>query len=902
MKETCAEIVIQETLGIRRQDEPLTVGIPFPRGLVSEVSKFRVCDDEQGLLPVQSQSLARWPDNSLKWVLFDFQVSLESGAAKRLTLELIGDNTKPESDRIIAIADDNGKLSVDTGEAVFRIGKNPFRLFENVFIGGNDLLDRRSSRIVLRDDRGGEHEAVLRHLKWDVRGPLRSCLKAEGEFGSGADGPGAHFVARVTFYAHKSFVKIDFTLHNPRAARHPGGLWDLGDKGSLFFKDLSIELGLDGRVEEAEALCSLYEDPVPMDYQPYQRDIKNSIRNFRLPLEKTGSSHSTQLLVYQDSSGGENWQSRNHVNRNNEVKTSFRGYRVISGSETLDEGVRANPTIALRSRSAGMVASIRHFWQNFPSALEIDGHRLFIRLFPQYFNDDFELQGGEQKTQTVYISFQITGANGSESDLHWTQEPPVARAEPRWYVESGAIPYLVGRDDVEASFLEDLVSTAVVGENTFFHRREVIDEYGWRHFGDLYADHENALNDGPDPLISHYNNQYDCLYGMLVQFMRSGDGRWFLLADQLGAHVRDIDIYHTDSDRPEYNHGLLWHTEHYTDAQTATHRCYSVRHADQKDLANYGGGPALSHNYASGLMYHYFITGYSSSAESALELAEFVRENILVERILVRRIWIFLRKLISRLKKQGTQQLVQPNKVYNLDGPGRSSGNAISTLLDAFDLTSDKRYLESAEEIILLCVHPKDNIARRDLLDIENRWMYTIFFQAVGKYLDVKFQLEQMDSMREYACVCLLNYAGWMVKYERLYMESPEKLEYPNETWPAQELRKCDVLLFAHKYSSGDGVNCFLAKAEYFYHSAFKQFSEFGTTYLTRPLALLLQNAFMFWAYRGQKSDLQADNIEILIKHGHVTHRIVKGLSSLLRHYSPAKEIRFISDRFWPRN
>ena len=37
--------------------------------------------------------------------------------------------------------------------------------------------------------------------------------------------------------------ELDVT--NPRAAKHPGGAWDLGDPGSVFIRDLSIELATD---------------------------------------------------------------------------------------------------------------------------------------------------------------------------------------------------------------------------------------------------------------------------------------------------------------------------------------------------------------------------------------------------------------------------------------------------------------------------------------------------------------------------------------------------------------------------------------------------------------------------------------------------------------------------------
>ncbi len=140
------------------------------------------------------------------------------------------------------------------------------------------------------------------------------------------------------------------------------------------------------------------------------------------------------------------------------------------------------------------------------------------------------------------------------------------------------MPYLTPRaDDPHGDYLR-LVDAAVEGDDTFERKREVIDEYGWRHFGDIYGDHEAVFHKesgaGAEPLTSHYNNQYDPVAGLGYQFLRSGDHRWRRLMRELAAHVIDIDVYHTDRDKSAYNHGLFWHTFHYVDADTGTHRSY----------------------------------------------------------------------------------------------------------------------------------------------------------------------------------------------------------------------------------------------------------------------------------------------------------------------------------------
>src|SRR5262249_420256 len=152
----------------------------------------------------------------------------------------------------------------------------------------------------------------------------------------------------------------------------------------------------------------------------------------------------------------------------------------------------------------------------------------------------------------------------------------------------------------------------------FDSKREAVDEYGWRHFGDLYADHEAVHYSGPPPVISHYNNQYDAIYGAFVQFMRSGDDRWFVMMDQLASHVVDIDIYHTADARPDSRGRLLWPTNPYTRPFPAPHRSFSRR------AGHPGGGPSAGHCYTTGLMHHYFLTGEMASREAVLGLARWI--------------------------------------------------------------------------------------------------------------------------------------------------------------------------------------------------------------------------------------------------------------------------------------
>lgn len=162
--------------------------------------------------------------------------------------------------------------------------------------------------------------------------------------------------------------------------------------------------------------------------------------------------------------------------------------------------------------------ALPRFWQQFPKAIEASSDTLRLRLFPGQFGDPFELQGGERKTHDLWFHFG-PNSQSENAPLAWVHQPAVSHAEPDWYVASKAIPRLPNRADAR---LEGLLARVLTGPESLIARRETIDEYGWRHFGEVHADHEQAHYEGPLPAVTHYNNQYDMILGVFLQYCRTG--------------------------------------------------------------------------------------------------------------------------------------------------------------------------------------------------------------------------------------------------------------------------------------------------------------------------------------------------------------------------------------------
>jgi hypothetical protein len=497
----------------------------------------------------------------------------------------------------------------------------------------------------------------------------------------------------------------------------------------------------------------------------------------------------------------------------------FRGYRCRTG-QTEWVGQRATPIVRVEAGASPIDVAVPRFWENFPQMVSVDDSRIDIGLFPDV-GDLHELQGGEQKTHRVVLDFG--GDQVSDPPLVWVHEPALVFPSTDWCRAALPLSFPISSDNDASDRYFRLVDQGLDRIDGFLAKREAADEYGWRNFGDIPADHESAFQPPDRPFVSHYNNQYDAVAAFALHFLRSGDSRWWSLMDDLARHVRDIDIYHTRQDKAAYNGGLFWHTSHYADAGTSTHRTYPQGGRES-------GGPASEHNYNAGLMLHYFLTGDRSSKDSAVGLAEWVLD--LDDG----------RQTPFRLLASSPTGLASASGSTSYHGPGRGGGNSISASLVGYRLTARREFLAKAEELIRRCVHPTQDIVALNPLDAERRWFYTIFLQAVGSYLETKEERAQFDEMYAYAKASLVHYARWMATHERPYLDQPERLEYPTETWAAQELRKADVLALAAKYaSSGDRAE-FLERSRFFRDYSLETLGGMPTRRYTRPMVLVLGN------------------------------------------------------------
>jgi hypothetical protein len=794
-------IHLEERDGLYRHHDAIRIGVPLPKGLVRDASQLMVSDVLGQPLPYQGRPLAYWQDRSVKWLLLDSLVRIEPLQRTVIYVRPFDMSLRDsrESFTPLTVTENKGSMVIDTGVAKFEMATHGCGLFRAVWVGPQSVLANSGSGASLIGSDAKVYDAISEELYVEEQGALVATLVSKGKFG-GTDGNWQlHFTSRAMFVAGSGSVLVDFEILNPRAAVHAGGLWDLGDPNSLHFDDLSLWLhqnAPDGRL-------SWYS--------------QSSLQKEDFP----GRS----FCLYQDSSGGDRWDSRNHIDRHSKLTVKFRGYRAFDGSAdsgaVIAEGRRASPAIVVECGSTSVAATVKDFWQNFPKALRWHGGALSIGLFPRESQGGFELQGGEKKRHTVLLDF---GPMEAALKIRALQSPLSAWVDPEWTDRSRTIYEFAADCSASNPLYLAYINHVIEGPNSFFEKRELIDEYGWRNFGDLYADHESAQHTGRQPFVSHYNNQYDFVYGAFLHFHRTGDPRWRDLMANAARHTIDIDVYHTGGDKPAFNGGMFWHTDHYKPAASCTHRSYS---RSNRCSGPYGGGPSNEHNYTSGILHYYYLTGDPSAAATVLELAD----------------WVIsmddgARTLLGIIDPGPTGDASKTVDI-NYHRPGRGAGNSINAMLDAYSLRRDRRYLQKAEQLIQRCIHPADDLPTLALGEPEYRWSYLVFLQVLGKYLDAKQELLELDFHYHYARESLLHYASWIADYEQPYKDVLNRVLIPTETWPAQDVRKAHVLYLAAYHCGGEHYERFRDRADFFFGRCLSDLLSFKTAYFTRPLVIL---------------------------------------------------------------
>lgn len=558
------DIRVEEPICVVRRKYPITQGCPFPQGALHDSRQVRLLIQDGAELPLQTQTLATWPDGSIKWLLMDTRLDLRPRQIVDLCLEYGPDIAASPVNTLLQVRSDVDGLSVDTGALALRLNRRGPAL---VATAGAAIRDDGTPQMTVRDEQGTVYTGQVEHLEVEEQNALRAVVKATGGFVADDGRRGLSWIIRFYVYADQPFVKLYHTFFHDQ-------------DNPIFFRLQEMVLRLPLVIES---------DPHVMTGTP-----------------PWGVSH------------GDDWGVRSEQVAFSEM--TYGKHTIFGVSEDrIEHGYTSHGWVYAGDANSGVQLKLRHPAQNYPKRYTADGNSLEVHLYPDptgwtpatkkglkytelHQTTDGEFEGALQVPQGMAKTHELfLYAGPAAVDLvaaaEWAaafEYPLLLEIDSCAYADSGALGTFPRHYPeywrMEASLTD--VGSGMTGGGLV----------GMINYGDTGI---TTVENGKQKTLTTDNLAYDHIRGPLRQFLRRGDQSFFWQAEAMALHLMDVDTIRHSTQFPERIGGpsVIWSQyHHYTD----TSRTELVI-------------PRTAHVWVGGLLDFYYLTGYRRALET-LEL------------------------------------------------------------------------------------------------------------------------------------------------------------------------------------------------------------------------------------------------------------------------------------------
>jgi hypothetical protein len=545
---------------------PLTFGVPFPQGALDSGDHVRVVTSDGREVPSQVTEVASWApaDESVKWIWVFFF----AGRASDYTLEFgPGVRRAPlTGDRVVVFNNQraNGSAEITTGP--LRIG---IRQGEGGFLSRVQLDDERDGfddRDVIADDskargsfvdildEGGldpSRAVVLRTSIEKGSGPLHAILRVDGEYRyARADNRPAPFVLRIHAYAGRSYVRVLHTFvytgvadqHRPQEGDYPHVATqadriikpDLGDTGWDKPEDriAAVGLGLTLRLAGARrALAGLADGQW---WQAGQRRVAAAPADQGFWMLQSGPKP-TRVPPLPEST----------------PLRRLEGFMAEVGSAdgVVAKAERAEGWSDVSDGTRGVAVAVARFLEEYPKEIRFDpggglaayfwSPRADAMSFARSNNAPGQegavenwAEGIAKTSEAVfYFHDAATTPERTAAVMRVSLDPPIAHAVPSWYGQTG----VWGRFAARAALFPDFERALDYKFDWWLFNQRWMPWYGMFDYGDgkLYFNNEKW------DVWSQNEPAED--FEVWLQFMRTGEARYFDAAQAFSRHAMDVD-------------------------------------------------------------------------------------------------------------------------------------------------------------------------------------------------------------------------------------------------------------------------------------------------------------------------------------------------------------------------
>ena len=194
-----------------RAREPVTVSIPFARGVLADPDRLRICDGGTEL-PSQRRTLSVWPDGSVKWLLVHLQPDLPGNSQKELGFEILEAPACAAPSVPAAMAQEvSDGVAVDTGRLRFLVPRTGFHPISEIELDGRSLWGQGPFTGFAMSCGGRTLSSARSKMQLEIEeaGPLRVVVAIRGQHCDREGRPFIDLCGRVTAYAGKPFIEVE---------------------------------------------------------------------------------------------------------------------------------------------------------------------------------------------------------------------------------------------------------------------------------------------------------------------------------------------------------------------------------------------------------------------------------------------------------------------------------------------------------------------------------------------------------------------------------------------------------------------------------------------------------------------------------------------------------------------
>ena len=727
-------VIVNEPSGAARTGEGLHSGIPFPRGQVKSPDDLILVDPQGKPVPVQYESLSKWDDGSLRWVLLNFRETIGAGVTKSYTLRTRKAGEMASVPEKVSITDTNDVFTVNTGKVKFDIPIYSGSILSNIqrkdASGTWTSVSKSGLDAIIWRTGVKKFRSRVENCTVESAGPIKAVIKIEGhhllwDHNTSDYDPSElstfAFVMRVFVYAGSDEIRLQYTFVNDNRDNtiHPNERYHV-----YAMEELSDYKWINGHWAERPKAIKFREKEL-LDDAYGQVNVHDIKLHLALDDEYTGYSFGVvgaapvtgtidgpvalQQVGPEYLFNNYGWGQTTIRNEMPFPRVPFKAQVIHDKGQPSNEFEKAEGWVEMTGAKGSLFLGSKFFWQYHPKVIALNKNELEFHVWNKL-EDIPDPEIGFAKTHEMILRFGEPAAQYDTNALMaWLNKPLMATTTPDRYLSTGVFGTFLPADYSRWGAAEDyLLKSAENAEKT----RAAQNIYGVRNYGDV---------PGIRYVPIYYNEEYDIMLGPAVQYARTGKRVYFDETSLIAWHFMDVDVLHA-SNNPLNE--LAQHM-HFTDhAKGETH---------------------AGHGTVEGLWHYYMLTGEPRAKDVAVGIANWFSKIAAYKDFLDYR-----------------------------DDEERTLGWSLKALVSSYRATLNPRYKLAAQMIVEQAIAGQKDTGNWDhpLYPNEDKhrpvcvggkpWMVGIILQGMKRY-DEEFHDPRVQKL-----IC--NAADWIIWSNYVYM------------------------------------------------------------------------------------------------------------------------------------